>query len=294
MSATPTVVDDEPGVFKRFLHGMTRSKSGFVGGLIVLFILAITYLGPLIMGSDNAQDLRNPWQDPSGDHWLGTNKFGQDIFQQTMLGGVQPISVGFLAGFIAVIVAIVLGALAGYLRGWIDTVVLYVTDVVVTIPALVLMIMLISVLDTLNSWQVALIIGLTAWPYLTRSIRAQVMSLKEREFVEAARLQDLGKGRIIFVEILPNMVGFIIISFIIAVNNAIYALVGMYVLGLLPYTENNWGVMVNSGWEDNAFYTTAGLLYIVVPLALIILFTIGLITLQRSLEQIFNPRLRER
>src|SRR5699024_12407803 len=82
------------------------------------------------------------------------------------------------------------------------------------------------------------------WPFLMRSIRAQVLSLKEREFVEAARLQDLGTARILFIEVLPNMAGYIFINFIIAVTNAIYAVVGMYLLGLLPSTADNWGLMI--------------------------------------------------
>ncbi|MFC4336900.1 ABC transporter permease [Salininema proteolyticum] len=291
---TATAPEKEPGIAKRMYLGLTRSKAGFVGALLLAFVLGVAYIGPFFVGWDNPQVLRNPWAPPSSEHWLGTNNFGQDVFQQTILGGLQPITIGIFAGAIALVVAIVLGSLAGYLRGWFDTLILYITDMIVTIPALIVVLLLISFLGNLNPWQVGLVIGLTAWPYLTRAIRAQVMSLKEREFVEAAKLQEVGTARILFVDIVPNMVGFLAISFVQAINLAIYSLVGMYVLGLLPPNENNWGVMVNEGWQRNAFLHTTGLLYILIPLLLIVLFTVALVTVQRSLEQVFNPRLRER
>jgi peptide/nickel transport system permease protein len=132
------------------------------------------------------------------------------------------------------------------------------------------------------------------WAFLFRSIRAQVMSLKEREFVEAARLQDLGTARIVFREILPNMAGFIFVNFVIAVNQAIYAIVGLYVLGLMPSGTPNWGLMIHQSWSQNFYLNPVALPFVIAPLLMIVLFTIGLVTMGRGLDQALNPRLRER
>jgi peptide/nickel transport system permease protein len=127
-----------------------------------------------------------------------------------------------------------------------------------------------------------------------RSVRAQVLSLKEREFVEAARLLDLGTMRIVFVEIVPNMASFIMINFIIAITNAIYALVGMYVLGLAPMSGDNWGIMINDAWISGAMFNPNAMSYIFSPVAMIVILQLGLVMLSRSLEEILNPRLRDR
>jgi peptide/nickel transport system permease protein len=140
----------------------------------------------------------------------------------------------------------------------------------------------------------ALMIGALSWPILMRSIRAQVLSLKEREFVEAARLLDLGTYRVVFIEIVPNMASYIMINFIIAVTNAIYALVGLYLLGLAPLAGANWGIMINDAWIKGAMFQQDSLLYILAPIAMIVLLQLGLIMLTRSLEEILNPRLRDR
>jgi peptide/nickel transport system permease protein len=121
-----------------------------------------------------------------------------------------------------------------------------------------------------------------------------VLSLKEREFVEAARLLDLGTMRVVFIEIVPNMASYILINFIIAVTNAIYALVGLYLLGLAPMSGSNWGIMINDAWTSGAMFNPQAMSYIFSPVAMIVLLQLGLILLSRSLEEILNPRLRDR
>ncbi|MQY15831.1 Oligopeptide transport system permease protein OppC [Streptomyces sp. RB5] len=270
---------------------MVRSKSGLAGLVLVVLITGMSYLAPLFVDDHNPVDAQNRWQGPSGEHWLGTDHSGKDVLKQVVLGGQTIIYVGFLAAVITLGVAVVLGSLAAYYRGRLDSALLQLTDIVMTVPAVVLLAVVGAFFGLTTPTTLALLLGLITWPVLMRSIRAQVLSLKEREFVEAARLQDLGNMRIIFVEIVPNMAGYILINFIIAVTNAMYALVGLYVLGLAPLAGANWGIMIHQAWTYGAIYLPEGRAFILAPVCAIALFQLGLVMLTRSLEEIFNPRL---
>ena len=282
------------GVWGTIWQGITRSTSGFIGLCLVLGVLLFSFVGPLLIDTHNPTDVTEIWGAPSAEHWLGTNHQGKDTFTQLVLGGREPIWVGFVAALITVAIALVLGAVAGYVRGRIDHFLLQLTDITMTIPFIVLMLVIASFYRTSSPLVVSFIIGLVTWPFLMRSIRAQVLSLKEREFIEAARLQDLGTARILFVEVLPNMAGYVFINFIIAITNAIYAVVGMYLLGLLPSTADNWGLMIQQAWDNNAFLLPRAAPFLIAPMVMIMLFQIGLVTMTRSLEQALDPRLRDR
>jgi peptide/nickel transport system permease protein len=274
--------------------GLTRSPAGFAGTVLVLAIVGFSFIGPLVVDQHNPTDTSMIWTAPSGEHWLGTQYEGKDTFTILVNSGAEPIWVGGLAATMAVIVAVVLGSIAGYFRGRIDALLLQLTDVTVTIPQFLLMIAVVAFFEDLPPWGVAIAVGSTMWAFLFRSIRAQVMSLKEREFVEAAKLQHLGPIRIVFREILPNMAGFLFVNFVIAVNQAIYAIVGLYILGLMPSGTPNWGLMIHLSWQNNFFLLPVALPYVLAPLLMIVLFTIGLVTMGRGLDQALNPRLRDR
>ncbi|THV28023.1 ABC transporter permease [Glycomyces paridis] len=280
--------------FGRLWTGLTRSPAGFAGTLLVLLIVGFSFIGPLVVSKDNPVDATNIWAEPSAEHWLGTEYQGKDTFITLVNSGAEPIWVGTLAALMAVFVAVALGSIAGYYRGRIDAVLLQLTDVTVTIPQFLLMLAVVAFFENIPPWGIAIVVGSTMWAFLFRSIRAQVMSLKEREFVEAARLQNLGGARIVFREILPNMAGFIFVNFVISVNQAIYAIVGLFVLGLMPSGTPNWGLMIHNSWSQNFYLNPVTLPYVIAPLVMIVLFTVGLVTMGRGLDQALNPRLRER
>jgi peptide/nickel transport system permease protein len=137
-----------------------------------------------------------------------------------------------------------------------------------------------------------IILGLLNWPGLLRAIRSQALSLKERDFVQAARALDLGTPHIIFREIVPNMMSYIIISFTLAMTGAIYALVGLVLLGLAPFSGTNWGIMLSLAYTRGAMFFSDSLWYIMSPVVAIAILQLALVTMNRSLELIFNPRLR--
>ncbi|OIV38357.1 peptide ABC transporter permease [Mangrovactinospora gilvigrisea] len=272
---------------------MSRSKSGMAGFVIVLLIIGMTIVAPLVMNHTIAPDPAHAWEGPSGGHLLGTDNSGRDVLKQVLLGGGTVIFVGLGAAAVTTVIAVALGSLAAYLRGWVDSALLQLTDIFMTIPQIVLLAVLGSFFQLTSPILLALLLGSFSWPVLMRSIRAQVLTLKEREFVEAARSLDLGTLRVVFVEIVPNMAGYILINFIIAVTNAIYALVGLYVLGLAPLSGANWGIMIHQAWTYGAIYIASGTPYILAPVFAIALVQLGLVMLTRSLEEVFNPRLAE-
>ncbi|ADD40848.1 ABC transporter permease [Stackebrandtia nassauensis] len=288
-----TALTPKPAVASQgMLYRLTRNKVGVAGFVIVGFIVFIAVFGPMFVGKIS-QDAQNTWAGPSAEHWLGTDYAGKDVFDQLLSGGGTVVYVGFLAAAISTTIAVVLGALAAYLRGRVDRILLQATDIVMTVPQIVLLAVLGAFFQLSSPTVVAILIGTLSWPILMRSIRAQVLTLKEREFVEAAKLLDLGTARIVFSEIVPNMAGFVLINFIIAVTDAVYALVGLYVLGLAPLSGANWGIMINKAWVFDAFSLTEGVMFMMGPVALIALLQLGLIMLTRSLEEVFNPRLSE-
>ncbi len=295
MSVTPAEITiPRGGAVRGFFSELTRSKTGFAGFVLVFLIVGMAAIGPLVVNPANPTDLNAIWGAPSRDHWLGTDGSGKDVLKQIVLGGRTVVFVGFAAAAITTVIAVVIGALAAYFRGTFDSIMLQLTDVVMTIPQIVLLAVLGAFFRLDSTTVLALLIGGLSWPILMRSIRAQVLSLKEREFVEAARLLDLGTFRVVFIEIVPNMASYIMINFIIAVTNAIYTLVGLYLLGLAPLAGANWGIMINDAWIKGAMFQQSSLMYILAPITMIVLLQLGLIMLTRSLEEILNPRLRDR
>ncbi|MGI8458508.1 MAG: ABC transporter permease [Propionibacteriaceae bacterium] len=282
------------GAVANFFRELARTKSGFGGFVLVMLIVGMAAIAPLVVNPDNPVDINSIWGAPSWAHPLGTDGNGQDTLKKVLLGGRTVIFVGLAAAVITTAIAVALGSLAAYFRGWFDAAALQLTDIVMTIPQIVLLAVLGAFFRLDSPAYLALLIGVLSWPVLMRSIRAQVLSLKEREFVEAARLLDLGTARVVFVEIVPNMASYILINFIIAVTNSIYVLVGMYLLGLAPLAGNNWGIMINDAWVRGAMFNPDALPYILSPVAMIVLFQLGLILLTRSLEEILNPRLRDK
>ena len=274
------------------MRALMRSKAGFAGFIVFVLMVLIAVIGPLFT-PQLVTDVTAVYLPPSGAHWLGTDSEGRDILVQMINGGRPVILVGVLAGAISTLIAIVFGSLGAYLGGWVDSVIVSVTDIVLTVPQIILLAVLASLYTLDSPWLLAVILGAFAWPYLLRSVRAQVFSLKEREYVEAAQLLDLGTPHILFREILPNMASFIMMNFVVTMTNAIYALVGLYFLGLAPIVDDNWGAMLNKAWTRGAIFFSDSLFYVLAPIIAISILQLSLVTMTRSFEEILNPRLRQ-
>jgi peptide/nickel transport system permease protein len=271
---------------------LARNKAGLIGFIVFAIFVLVAFIGPLFVPQTLPADVKAIYQAPSLQHLLGTDSEGRDIGIQMINGGQSIIIVGATAALISTVISITFGALAGYLGGLVDSAIMLVADVVLTLPQIVLLAVLATFIRLNSPWLLAFIIALLSWPTLLRAVRAQVLSLKEREYVEAARVLDLGTPRILFLEILPNMASFILMNFTIGMTAAIYAQVGLYLLGLAPLSGNNWGIMLNLAWVRGAIFFKQSLLYILAPVVAISLLQLSIVTMTRSLEDIFNPRLR--
>jgi peptide/nickel transport system permease protein len=273
----------------RLLATRPVGLAGFVG---VVFFVVMAFVAPLFVPLDFRVDLTAIYQPPSLAHPLGTDYQGRDVLSQIVHGGRDILLIAFLAGLLSTFIAVTFGSLAAVVGGRLDALIVAITDVFLTIPRVPLLVVLAALVRLNSVVLLAAIVGVLAWPNLLRAVRAQVLALKEREFVEAARSLDLGLRHIIFNEILPNMRSYIAISFILAMTQAIYAQAGLVFLGLVPLSGTNWGVMINLAWVRGAIFYRDSLAYILSPVLAIALFQLSLVSLASALEDIFNPRLR--
>ena len=271
---------------------LARNKGGLVGLILLLAILSMVLIGPLLIPLDTRTKVDRIYLPPSWENLLGTDHQGRDIWSHIVHGGRDLLYVAFLAGLISTLIAITFGSFGALLGGRFDTGLMALTDLVLTIPQVVLLIVLAGFVKLNNATFLALLLGGLNWPTLLRAVRAQVLSLKQRDYIEAARALDLGNRHIIFSEVLPNMMSYIVISFALAMTSAIYAQVGLVFLGLVPLSSSNWAVMINLAWVRGAFFYKNSVWYIMSPVMAVILFQLAVIWTARGLEGLFNPRLR--
>lgn len=274
------------------LSNLRRSRTGFIGLIVFVGMCTGCLIGPELVRPDTVEHLNLVYHGPSWSHLLGTDSQGEDILTQIIAGGRDVVIVGLVSAVLSTAVAATFGALAAYKSGGIDAFTLQVADFFLTIPQFPLLVVLSAYLRLNNVIYLALLLGVLNWPALLRAVRAQVLSLKEREYVEAARLGNLGTPWIIFREILPNMASYLMINFILGMTSAVYALAGLYLLGLAPMSGVNWGIMINTAWVNGALFYPPAMWSILTPLVAISVLQLSAIWLVRPLEEMLNPRLR--
>lgn len=270
---------------------VANSWTGVIGALGVGTIVLVSLLGPLVVPSPYVSDVEHIYEGPSALHLLGTDFSGRDNLALLVWGGADILLLAFVAAVVTVALSAAIGAGAAYFGGRIDTLLTGITDVWLTVPRFVLLIVIASVIHIDSTINLALLIAIFSWPALARLIRSQVLSLKRREFVEAARLLDLGAPHVIARELLPNMLAFIVVSVIGGMTQAIYTQTGLVFLGIVPLT-NNWGVLFSLAYSRNAIYDMQAAWSLLSPMGAIILLQLSLVLLSRGLEEAFNPRLR--
>lgn len=274
------------------LRILARDRAGLAGLCIVLFFILLGTVGTLIVKYDPKGNPSEIYMPPSLEHPLGTDFQGRDVLAQIVHGTPSVLQVAFLAGALTTAIAVIAGFAAGFLGGRVDTIVMGLADFVLTIPQIPLFAVLSALVRFSDISFLAILIASVSWPSLARAIRSQVLSIKEKEFVEASRILGFSPFEIAFVEIMPNIMPYIVVNLVFASINAIYAQVSLAYLGLVPFIGENWGIMLNRAWTFGAIFYEKSLLYIMAPIAAIVILQTGLIMLSRALEAIFNPRIR--
>jgi len=271
-------------------RAITRDFVGALGFTILLMIILLSVVGPRFFPLDTVSDPDKLFMGPSRGHVLGTDHLGRDIWAQVVSGGRELLVLAFVTAVVAVLLGIFLGSLAALVRGKFDAAMLFLADVWLTIPRFPLLVVL-SGFFRLNALALAIVLAVLSWAGLFRTIRAEVLSLKKRDYVEAAFMLDMPLRYIIFREIIPNMAGFIAANFTLLMRAAIYAQVGLVFLGLLPL-DQNWGVMINVAWNQGVIYNPDAIWFLLAPTIMICLLILSLVWISRSLEELFNPSLR--
>jgi peptide/nickel transport system permease protein len=264
---------------------------GSIGFFLLLAIILMSIFGPIWFPLDTMSDPSKLLAPPSAEHILGTDHLGRDIWAQIVSGGRELLVMAFLTASIAVLLGIFLGSLSALAGGKFDEVLLFLADVWLTIPRFPLLVVL-SGFFTLNATTLAIVLAILSWAGLYRTVRAQVLSLRNRDFIEAAFMLDLPKTHIIFKEVLPNMMGFVVANFTLLMRAAIYSQVGLVFLGLLPL-DQNWGVMINIAWNQGVIYNPDAIWFLLAPTIVICLLILSLVWISRSMEEFFNPGLRK-
>lgn len=273
------------------IKALSYNRAGQIAFWVLAVIVIISFGGPLVV-PEPQPDYANIYAPPSLQHPVGTDFQGADVFAQVLRGGETVLVVGALAAILSTLIAITFGSLSAYAGGKVDYVITSAADIVLTIPSFPLLAVLSSYIRLQDATLLAVLIAALGWPTLLRAVRGQVLTLKERDYVEAARSLDLGTPHILFREILPNMRNYIAMYFVLSMTSAIYSQVGLYLLGFAPLAGSNWGIMLNLSWYRGAIFYKNSFWSIMAPIIMISLVQLSMVTMTRSLEEAFNPRLR--
>ena len=270
---------------------ITVNRKVTAGLCIVVFFLLLAIFGPFILRNDPNAFSNDTLQGPSAAHWFGTTQTGQDVFLQTFIGARVSVFVGFGAGILATILSVVFGLTAGYIGGVVDDVLSLIINVFLVLPGLPLAVVLADFSPIRGPIPIAVVLTITSWAWSARVLRSQTLSLRQRDFVEAARATGEGSGRIIFYEILPNIIGLVVAGFIGVVIYIILAEAGLEFLGLGDPNIVSWGTIFYWAQNSNALLVNAWWWFLPPGFCIAILGA-GLTLMNYGIDEISNPRLR--
>lgn len=272
-----------------------ENRKAVAGAVIITFFLLVAIVGPFFAPYDpSTMGVGMPAIPPSAQHLLGTTRVGQDVFSQMLYGTRSSILVGFGVGLFATAVAVIIGMTAGFLGGWVDEILMLLTNVFLTLPALPLMIVISTYASGFNVrglWVIIGVLTLTGWAWGARIKRSQTFALRNKDFVLAARVAGEPWWRIAFVEIMPNMLSLIVSSFIFTAIFAVLGEASLEFLGLGDLSQVTWGTILY--WAQNNAALISDLWWWFIPPGLAIgLFSTGLALLNYGVDEMTNPRLR--
>ncbi|MDC7219879.1 MAG: ABC transporter permease [Spirochaetales bacterium] len=274
------------------VYSRLRKNKMAVGALfILLFFILISLFAPLLSPYDRDQvDMANAYQKPSAEHWLGTDDLGRDTFTRLVYGGRVSLSVGLVSTAISLLIGVFLGAIAGYAGGWVDNLIMRIVDVVMCFPFFVIAIAIAAVLGP-SIYNVMFISGILSWTRICRIVRAEVMAIKGREFIEAAVSLGLESWEIIVKHILPNILAPIIVYATLGIATGILSEAGLSFLGLgVKQPQPSWGNMLASAQSLRSLrlhwwlWITPGLMVLTTILSINIL--------GDGLRDAFDPKLK--
>ena len=272
-----------------FWQRFRKNRLAVAGSVIVIVLFIVSFLAPWLSPYDpNDIDLKMVLSPPSIHHPLGTDQLGRDVLSRIVWGSRISLKVGFAATGLAILIGALLGAVAGYYGRWVDAIIMRFVDIMLCFPTFFLILAVIAILEP-SIWNIMVIIGLTGWMGITRLVRADFISLRERDFVQAARAIGCGDMRIIFIHILPNAMASILVAATLGIAGAILTESALSFLGIgvQPPTPS-WGNILTAG-KDNIDIAWWLSLY---PGLAILVTVLGYNLLGEGIRDSLDPRLR--
>ncbi len=273
-----------------FLRRTLVEPKALIGLVILTILILMAIFAPFIAPNDPSRYVGLPNQPPTPQHWLGTTGQGQDVFSQLVWGSRTSLFIGFSVGILSTLIGMIIGMISGYMPGVVDGVLNMFTNVFLLIPGLPLLITLASFLPQ-GMLTVMLVLTFTGWSWPARVFRSQVLSLREKDFVSASVISGEGSSRIIFAEILPNMLSLVMVSLFGAVIYTIGADAGLAFLGFENVNIVSWGTMLY--WASNSSALLQEAWWTFLPPGLCIaLVSFATTMLIYAMDEVTNPRLR--
>lgn len=292
--AAPVDSGDAPptSMWRLGLQVFVSNRLAIVGLVVVLLFVLFCFLGPLLYHTEQLRtDLAQANQPPGGGHPLGTDDVGYDELGRLMVGGQSSLEIGIAAAVMATLVGTLWGAIAGYLGGWVDAIMMRVVDTLLAIPGLFLLLLLVAIF-TPSTGLLIVVIAFGAWLTPARLVRGETLSLRTREYVQAAKMMGGGNRRAILKHITPNAIGTIVVNATFQVADAILVVAALSFLGLgVPPPHADWGNMLSDGTD----FTQNGYWWMILPPGLaIVLVVVAFNFLGDALRDAFEVRLRRR
>jgi peptide/nickel transport system permease protein len=272
---------------------LRRNRSFVLGAALIALLIAFALVGRLFVGWNDAFPLSAPPSMPPDGEWIfGTDADGRNLFAVMVYGTLLTLKIGLIAGCLGLGIGTVLAFVAAYHGGWIDVVLRLAVDVLITIPTLLVLVVIASVIHrSMNTTMMGVVIALLAWREPTRQIRSQVLVMREAPYVRLALLNGASSMRIIFREMMPNLLPFLGANLVVAISQAVLASIGLEALGLGSPSEPTLGLTIYWMMTESAFML--GLWWwIIAPIAVLVILFVGLFLLTAGLDEIANPRLR--
>jgi len=279
--------------FKEFFQLLFGHPMGFAGLAIIILFLIMAIFAPFLGTVDPAAsgEVENLLVPPSAQFWFGTDDLARDIWSQTIYGSRISLTIGFVAALITVFSGTLMGLVAGYYGKMLDEALMRIVDFFMMLPELPLMIVLAAVLGP-SMWNIILVVSLVSWPTTARVVRSQVLSLKERPFVESSRCIGASNFQLMFSEILPNVIPLMFAQAVIMITEAIYAEAVLSFLGLGDPTSISWGMMLNSVFESGVIAESYW--WVIPPIVSIVILIVSFSLLGTAVSDILEPGYKEK
>lgn len=272
--------------FFRNIYGNRKSAAGFT---IVMLFVVMAVVGQFM---PEASVTGFKFEAPSQEHLLGTDHLGRDLLQQLVVGSTDVLTIAFLTGVFTVFIGVAVGLISGLIGGWLDRILQMITNLFLTVPSFPILLVLSTMIVIKDSVTFALILSLWNWAGLSRAVRAQIISLKERDFIQICNVMGMRKSRIIASELMPNIASYITVNFIQIMRGAITSSVGIMMMGLAELDSANWGTMLYLIFQMGYLTNKAAIYYVLSPMLCIVVFQLGIVLLANGVDEILNPRLR--